>query len=389
VSNFERKPSVRTVLLWLSTIFAVDQAMYSTIAPLVPVLQDALALSGTQIGLLVGAYPLGLVFFAVPAGQLATRWGARPMVVLGAAILAVASLGFGMAPQFEMLVAMRFAQGAAASLTWAGGLAWASGLAGEGRQGMLIGSLLSATVFGTLAGPALGAVAAQTGRTPAFILVAAASGICAVALWRQPASADKHGSRLIDVVRAMLSPPLAPLAWVTVLCAVLIGALLVSIPLRLTTFGISATAIGLLFVAIAIVEIIGSPLVGRLHDRRGARVPLIGCMVVGATALVGFSFASGAVSATVLAGLAVPACSLLLTPALAGVSTIGAERGLAATTVFGVTNFLWAIGESIGALLAGSLSDRGTTWAAGNLSLAMVLAASVFVVMTLKRAQTP
>jgi acyl-CoA synthetase (AMP-forming)/AMP-acid ligase II len=137
----------------------------------------------------------------------------------------------------------------------------------------------------------------------------------------------------------------------------------------------------------AVVEIIGNPLVGRAHDRFGARLPLITLVLVVVVALTGFALATRPPFVFIASAIVLPLCGLLLTPALAGVSSSALSRGLATTTVFGVTNFLWAGGEAVGALAGGAFAE-GDAFVSLNLALVVLVAASARTVMTLKRPKT-
>lgn len=56
------------------------------VAPLAPVLRDALHLSRAEVGLLLPAVYLGGVALALPAGWLTDRWGVRPVFSVGLAL---------------------------------------------------------------------------------------------------------------------------------------------------------------------------------------------------------------------------------------------------------------------------------------------------------------
>lgn len=374
----------RILMGCITVILALDMALYAAIAPLLPSLREELGLSGGQIGLLMAAYPIGLVVAALPAGQLASRFGPRWATIFGAVVLAGASALFGLNEAYVLLVTLRLVQGAAAALTWAGGLAWITAAAPESRHGTLIGVAMSASVAGGVLGPVLGAVAVGTTRSLLFVVLGAVSALAAAGLFRYPAPRVRGSAALSDVLRGFASRSVVPLAWTVVLCAVLIGALLVHLPLRLDHLGASTVVLGVTFTVVAVVEIVAGPLLGRLHDRVGPRLPVLLCLSAVAGGLLLMLFADRLAAVVLLTAIALPGASLLITPALAGLNELGTRGGLAAAGVFGMSNLLWALGESAGALVAGeTLSDPSAT--AGIVGLLVVVVATIPVVVRSSR----
>ena len=102
------KRSRWTVLLLLTGAHALSAAAALAVAPLAPVLLDALDLTRAQIGLLVPAIYLGGVLMSLPAGWITDRLGVRPTLAAGllfeAAMIALA----GEAPRFTVLLACLF-----------------------------------------------------------------------------------------------------------------------------------------------------------------------------------------------------------------------------------------------------------------------------------------
>src|SRR4051812_14177197 len=96
---------------------------YSAITPLLPSYVDDLGLSKSEAGILTGAYALGTLAASLPAGWLAARWGARPTLLSGLALLGLSSVAFGLGESFEVLAAARFVQGVGGAASWAAGLA--------------------------------------------------------------------------------------------------------------------------------------------------------------------------------------------------------------------------------------------------------------------------
>ena len=99
-------------LFWLvAAVVLVDTMFFAAVAPLLPHYSDELDLSKTGAGVLTAAYPAGTFVGALPAGWLAIRWGVKPTLLTGLAMLGVTSLVFAFAGHIVLLDGARFVQG--------------------------------------------------------------------------------------------------------------------------------------------------------------------------------------------------------------------------------------------------------------------------------------
>ena len=78
---------MRRLFLLVSAVVLVDTMFFAAVAPLLPHYSDELDLSKTAAGVLTAAYPAGTFAGALPAGWLAARWGVKPTLLLGLALL--------------------------------------------------------------------------------------------------------------------------------------------------------------------------------------------------------------------------------------------------------------------------------------------------------------
>ena len=72
--------------------------------------------------------------------------------------------------------------------------------------------------------------------------------------------------------------------WLVTLPALLFGAQGVLVPLRLSALGFGAVAIGAVYLVATALEATAAPLIGRLSDRRGRRLPIVIGLSASATA---------------------------------------------------------------------------------------------------------
>lgn len=349
---------VKRLMAAISVLFIVDMALYSAVTPLLPDLQRRLDLSGGQLGILMGCYPIGLVVAAIPAGQLSARIGAKQVSLIGAGGLAIACVAMGVNGPYAVFCVLRLAQGASAACTWAGGLAWLSAVTPPERRGAVIGTAMAAAGVGGVVGPAMGAAASALSPWLVFGAIGLVAALAGVTIWCHAEPPAEQSVSLIRVVRRLATPHAAPLVWIVLFCAGLIGALMVRLPLRLDYLGTSAALIGIAFTAAAIVEMAAGPFLGMAYDRIGSRIPVAACLLVIASGLTFFVLVDDYRVLLAVLVLSLPAVMLMLTPAMAGLAELAGGAGLPASIIFGATNFLWAVGEASGALIAGwGLSD--------------------------------
>ncbi|MBS1843238.1 MAG: MFS transporter [Actinobacteria bacterium] len=352
-------PDQRALLILISIVLALDAALYSALTPLLPAIQAETGASDGAAGFLVATYALGLLAASLPGGWLTARIGARTAMTLGLVLFAVAGAGFGLANSIVTLDVMRAIQGAAAALSWAAGFVWLLAAGPKDRHGLLIGSAISASVVGSLAGPVLGALAAQVGRAGVFVGLALFAAVIAVAINLLPAPSRSGDLRLIAALRTLATVPGAVGAWVVLLAGGLIGSAAVLAPLRLDALGVGSTAIAAVFLVIGLSEMVIGPVVGRFSDRLGPRLPILVSLALTAGVLFLLAVVDSVAGAIVGFVLLLPTVTASITPAFATLSRTAELRGVAVAGVLGAGNLAWACGEGAGAVSAGWLEGSG------------------------------
>jgi MFS family permease len=366
---------VRRLLLLVCLVIFVETMLYSALVPLLPQYTHEFGLSKAAAGLLVGAYAAGALVAALPGGIAAARYGPRRALLIGIALMGLASLAFGFAGDAWTLGVARFAQGVGGSLAWAGGLTWLIAAGPVTRRGELLGTAIGSAIFGALLGPAVGALAHHVGPREVFVGLAGVTVVLGVWTLRTP-GAEAQPPLPGAIGRALREPGVRQALWLMSVPALVFGVVGVLVPLKLDRAGWSAIALSIAWVASAAIEMVLAPLIGRVSDRRGRLLPLRVALTGATAVLVGFAFADrpGAVvpililSGITFGGFWAPAMALLTDAA----DRIGLAQGLA----FGLMNVAWGAGNALGPAIGGALAD-----AAGDALPFLVLAAFCLVTL--------
>ena len=134
---------MRRLFLLVAAVVLVDTMFFAAVAPLLPYYSAEFDLSKTAAGVLTAAYPVGTFVGALPGGWLAARWGVKPALLTGLALLGVTSLAFAFAGNIVLLDMARFVQGVGGAFMWAAGMTWLVSAAPVDRRGEMIGSALA------------------------------------------------------------------------------------------------------------------------------------------------------------------------------------------------------------------------------------------------------
>jgi MFS family permease len=369
---------MRRLLLLVAALVFVDTMLFAALTPLLPHFAHTLGLSKVRAGVLVGAYAAGALLGGLPGGAAAARLGPRRAVLVGLAGMGLASLGFALADSFWSLFAARLVQGVGSAFTWAGAFAWLIAAAPRERRGQLLGTAMGAAVFGALFGPVIGAAAALVGRAAIFsALAGVAIALGAVTLRLEPTPTERPSAAAIG--RAFRNYHFVAGLLLMALPSLLFGILAVLGPLRLAAAGWGAAAIGATWLTGAALETVGSPLVGRLVDRRGRLLPVRIALVLGLLVSLGLAAGPRPLAYAPLIVLAAAAYGILFTPAFALIADGAELAALPQGMAFGFMSAAWALGAFVGPAAAGAIAGATGDWipfllAAGLCAAALAIA---------------
>jgi MFS family permease len=379
----------RRLVLFVASVFAAESAFYSVVPPLVPRLVRDAQLTTTEVGILVSAYPAGVLLAAIPSMALVDRRGVKFATMLGLGVLVAATLGFGWGTSPLLLDTSRFVQGVGGAVAWAGALAWLTSTTPTGRRGSVIGGAVGAALVGMVVGPAIGALASHAGRGLVFTALAVVLALLALgAPSGAPAPEPRRGSvqaliKLLRSRRAAIGNALL------LVIGVVGGTLWTLMPLLVAHRRGDAAVIAAILAASYLLAAMFNIFLGRVSDRFGRLVPTFIGLAIAAAMLPFLPVFASLGPLAVVSVIALSVVAALWTPTAAMVSD-GADAGAAGQAVGVATlNAAWAAGGAGGPVLAAWLADAAGFELPFALAGGLCAASAIVLLAAYRRREEP
>jgi len=172
----------------------------SVINVALPAIQTALGASIAEMQWIASAYTLLLAALTLVGGAAGDRFGTRRLFTLGTVVLAVASVGCGLAATSGQLIVGRAIQGCGAALLVPNSLALLSASFPSAERGRVIGTWSACTAITGAGSPILGGwlVDAVSWRAGFVSVVPVALATLAVAYWRVPDPPRRRNVGAVD-----------------------------------------------------------------------------------------------------------------------------------------------------------------------------------------------
>ena len=268
--------------LWL-VVFVVSSQLV-LIIPILPRISEEFRVSEALLGLLGTAYAVTMMVFALIAGPVSDRIGRRKIICLGSGAMAVALFLHWPAGTFAGLLGARALAGVAAGILAGAAVSYIGDYYPYDSRGRAMGWIMSSIAIGQVLGiPAGTVLAASFSFHFPFVVFGGVMIVAWLIAWlrlpQPPGSLDAHPLRLGRVLRTYLDLLQKRATSGCIVLYVLvfagIGLFLTYLPVWLeASVGLSATQVATVFLIGGLVNVVASPLCGRLSDRFG-RKPLI------------------------------------------------------------------------------------------------------------------
>lgn len=374
----------------IAAMIFLDTAFYGAVVPLIPVYTAMFHLSSLDLGIIISAYAIGLVLFSIPLGIIAEKYGYKKLFVLGMFSLAMSCGLFLLVTSSWMLIAGRIVQGISGAATWTTGLALVAKMYPD-QQGRMIGILMGAVGFGTIAGPPIGGALYEVfGYHNMFaVLGGICLLLCLTVLLIKFGDLDKGNPTKRELQWSFVwkNRRLMWFCLIFIFASSCFGILDVVLPNRMhDSFGMTTMGIGLFFGATGVVNAISDMTIGNLSDKYGF-VPFIKYGLIATALTIPLMGISPNIPwlfiAMILFGISAGAA---ITPAQPYMYQIVIDDPELKNTggggfAYGLMNTCYSIGLFIGPLMGGALNDAcGFLFTLITYAVILLLAAAIFFV---------
>lgn len=275
------EPALKRSLLALFTAGLLFWASLSSLLPTLSLYIKQVGATNQQVGLVMGAFAIGLLLFRPQLGRMADRRGRQIVLLIGLVVAAIAPVGYLFLHSIPLLMALRVFHGLSIAAFTTAYSALVVDLSPAQNRGELIGYMSLVNPVGMAIGPALGGfVQSWAGYTPLFL---ASTGLGTIGLVcglqvNVPARATLNS--LPSAVaedesfwQVIASPRLRIPTLLMLLIGLAFGVLSTFLPLFIQETAVNLNA-GLFYTAAAIASFSVRLLTGRASDRYG-RGPFI------------------------------------------------------------------------------------------------------------------
>lgn len=353
----------RALVFWTATgLIGVETVLFTMVAPALPQFADRFGFGAPVAALIFAAFPVGMLGAALVAAGLVERLGRRPVMILAAVMLAVATLAFSVAGGVEPLAAARLTQGIAAGLVWTAGIAAISDIFPVDQLGFRIGLAETAGGAVGLLGPFVGGTlidAVGTDATFGLATILPALALVPVLLIPETRAGSADAPPLVPALRRLAAEPKARVAFASLGgVAAVLSLVEPLLPLDLADrLDLSSLGIGLVFGTGLVAYFVMVPVAGRWSDRRGRGAPLL---MGGVLMAVGLPFLAAGPAAAVAVAFAVVGVGMAALGAPSGPLLVEAVDDAGMGGRYGLSSAMltvvFAIGYSAGPLLGAAAS---------------------------------
>ncbi|MFH1604423.1 MAG: MFS transporter [Pseudomonadota bacterium] len=374
------------------------------ISPVLPLFAKEFGVNMAMIGVTVAVFSLGRMFFNVPAGVLAERFGRRIVLISGLFIITIASVLMAISSSYIELVVGRFFTGVGSAIYLTSSLTVLADVSTPANRARYMSYQQGSLLLGSGFGPAVGGFAAELwGYHSAFYILAGISFIGVVWAFLQLPETARLSAAKAAVTASPAPKPREPGTLRGMIALVSnLNFMLVSLYFFMVVFtrnggrgsmlpllgdahvGLGPGEIGLVFTIMAFVNFGAVIPAGWLADRYGRKALMLPGGIITALGLVMFLF-STSFPLFLLASVVLGIGAGVIGPSPAAfVADAAPERGRG--LAIGLFRTFGDIGGMIGPVLLGWLADVGSFSSAMNTNAALVLISAAAVALFAKEA---
>ena len=169
------EPQARKNLFFLFVAGLLFWASLASLLPTLPLYVEDVGGTKQQIGVVIGAFAIGLLLFRPWLGKLSDRRSRKLVLLIGYVVVAIAPLGYLFAKSIPLLFLLRVFHGISIAAYTTGSSALVVDLSPVEKRGEVIGYMSLTNPIGMAIGPAMGTfLQARMGYMPLFLFSFAA-----------------------------------------------------------------------------------------------------------------------------------------------------------------------------------------------------------------------
>jgi MFS family permease len=306
------EPQQRRSLLVLFITGLLFWISIAILLPTLPAYLNAIGINQQQIGLIIGAFAIGLLATRPIVGKLADTRGRKLILLIGTAVAAIAPLGYLSVTSIPLLMIIRAFHGISIAAFTTAYSALVVDLAPPKQRGEIIGLMSLTNPVGVALGPAIGGYLQVSGKYPQIFwisIVCGAIALMAAAQLREPRShidpREIEPVPSISIWQILSNPALGIPALVLLLIGFPFGAIHTFLPLYIETIQIDFNP-GLFYSIAAISSFSARSVIGSRSDRYGRGIFIAGslcCYTAGVACLATANSKLSFIAAAMLEGL--------------------------------------------------------------------------------------
>ncbi|MDJ1168316.1 MFS transporter [Roseofilum sp. BLCC_M154] len=264
----------------LLLMFAAGLLFWSSIGSLLPTLPlylRSLGISDRQLGFVMGAFAIGLLFVRPWVGAIADIHSRKRVILIGTFVCGLAPLGYLFITSFPFLIVLRSFHGISLAAFTTGYIALVADITPPQNRGEVIGYMSLINPVGVAFGPALGGFVQQAFGNEYLFILTSTFGFLAFLIMTQVqehsrTEDQKRGASSVAIEpglwRLLLSPRIRVLSLVLLHAGLAFGGMSSFIALLILSTGVNFNA-GWFFTAAAIASFSIRLVSGPLSDRIG------------------------------------------------------------------------------------------------------------------------
>ncbi|AFY67683.1 MFS transporter [Geitlerinema sp. PCC 7407] len=268
-------PELRSNLLVLFLAGLLFWTSMASLLPTLPLYVQDVGGSKQDIGIVMGAFAIGLLFSRSWLGRLADQRSRKLVLLIGASCAAIAPLGYLAFHSIPLLMVIRAFHGISIAAFGTAFIALVTDIAPPNNRGEVIGYMSLVNPIGVALGPAMGGFMQEEAGYPLLFavasMVALVSLACTLRVGEPTLSEALRSDRSApqeEFWQLLNSPRIRVPTIMLLLVGIAFGTLSTFVPLFIQETGVDFNA-GLFYTAAAIASFSIRVLIGRASDRYG------------------------------------------------------------------------------------------------------------------------